>query len=124
MQHASLIVLTAPDIPSMLVETAYISNPEEERRLRDPDYQARLAGAMQAGVRRYFYDNPPPGTRIAMLAARERGQALRHVVSPGETLNDVAGRYSVSVDALRRQNRLGDGQLSSGTILEIPVTGT
>jgi len=123
-QHASLIVLTSPDVPSMLVETAYISNPEEERRLRDPDYQARLAGAMQAGVRRYFYDNPPPGTRLAVLAARERGQALRHVVSPGETLSDVAGRYSVSVDALRRQNRLGDGQLPTGTILEIPVTGT
>ena len=123
-QHASLIVLTSPDVPSMLVETAYISNPEEERRLRDPDYQARLAGAMQAGVRRYFYDNPPPGTRLAVLAARERGQALRHVVSPGETLSDVAGRYSVSVDALRRQNRLGDGQLATGTIIEIPVTGT
>ncbi len=123
-QHASLIVLTSPDVPSMLVETAYISNPEEERRLRDPDYQGRLAGAMQAGVRRYFYDNPPPGTRLAVLAARERGQALRHVVSPGETLSDVAGRYSVSVDALRRQNRLGEGQLTTGTILEIPVTGT
>lgn len=71
-QHASLIVLTSPDIPSMLVETAYISNPEEERRLRDPDYQARLADAIHAGLRRYFHQNPPSGTRIAMLAARER----------------------------------------------------
>ena len=71
-QHASLIVLTSPDVPSMLVETAYISNPEEERRLRDPDHQARLAGAIHAGLRRYFHENPPPGTRIAMLAARER----------------------------------------------------
>ena len=123
-QHASLIVLTSPDVPSMLVETAYISNPEEERRLRDPNHQARLAGAIHAGVRRYFYDNPPPGSRLAMLAARERGQALRHVVSPGETLTDVAGRYSVSVDALRRQNRLENGQIATGTILEIPVTGT
>lgn len=69
-QHASLIVLTSPDVPSMLVETAYISNPDEERRLRDPSHQSRLAGAIHAGVRRYFYDNPPPGSRIAMLAAR------------------------------------------------------
>lgn len=74
-QHASLIVLTSPDVPSMLVETAYISNPDEERRLRDPSHQARLAGAIHAGVRRYFYDNPPPGTRLAMLAARERAGA-------------------------------------------------
>ena len=95
-QHASLIVLTSPDVPSMLVETAYISNPEEERRLRDPDYQQRLAGAIKAGVRRYFYDNPPPGTRIAMQAARERGQAMRHVVSAGETLVDIAAHYAVS----------------------------
>jgi len=77
-QHASLIVLTSPDVPSMLVETAYISNPEEERRLRDPGHQTRLAGAIHAGVRRYFYDNPPPGSRIAMLAARDRGQAMIH----------------------------------------------
>ena len=123
-QHASLIVLTSPDVPSMLVETAYISNPEEERRLRDPSHQLRIAGAIHAGVRRYFYDNPPPGTRIAMLAARERGQALRHVVSPGETLGDVAGRYAISVDALRRQNQVDGEQVATGTILEIPVSGS
>jgi N-acetylmuramoyl-L-alanine amidase len=83
-QHASLIVLTSPDVPSMLVETAYISNPEEERRLRDPDHQARLAGAIHTGLRRYFHENPPPGTRIAMLAARERlasGTTLKIPVS-------------------------------------------
>ena len=123
-QHASLIVLTSPDVPSMLVETAYISNPEEERRLRDPAHQARLAAAVHAGVRRYFYDNPPPGSRVAILAARERGQALRHVVSPGETLGDVAGRYAVSVDDLRQKNRIAGETVASGTILEIPVTGT
>lgn len=122
-QHASLIVLTSPDVPSILVETAYISNPEEERRLRDPAHQTKLAAAIHAGVRRFFYDNPPPGTRIAMLAARERGRALRHVVSPGETIGDVAGRYAVSVEALRRQNRLETEQVATGTILEIPVTG-
>jgi N-acetylmuramoyl-L-alanine amidase len=71
-QHASLIVLTSPDVPSMLVETAYISNPDEEKRLRDPAHQSRLASAIHKGVRRYFYDNPPPGTRVAMLAARAR----------------------------------------------------
>ena len=123
-QHASLIVLTSPDVPSMLVETAYISNPQEEKRLRDPTHQGKLAGAIHAGVRRYFYDNPPPGSRVAMLAAAEHGQALRHVVTPGETLDDVAGRYAVSADALRVRNRLDERPVASGTILEIPVTGT
>ena len=123
-QHASLIVLTSPDVPSMLVETAFISNPDEEKKLRDPAHQDRLAQAIHAGVRRYFYDNPPPGSRVAVLAARERGQALRHVVSPGETLGDVAGRYAVSVDELRQRNRLQTETVASGTILEIPVAGT
>jgi N-acetylmuramoyl-L-alanine amidase len=123
-QHASLIVLTSPDVPSMLVETAFISNPDEERKLRDPSHQDRLAKAIHAGVRRYFYDNPPPGSRVAVLAARERGQALRHVVTPGETLGDVAGRYAVSIDDLRQKNRLATETVASGTILEIPVTGT
>jgi N-acetylmuramoyl-L-alanine amidase len=123
-QHASLIVLTSPDVPSMLVETAFISNPDEERKLRDPGHQERLATAIHAGVRRYFYDNPPPGTRVASLAARERGQALRHVVSPGETLVDVAGRYAVGIDEIRRTNHLETETVASGTILEIPVAGT
>ena len=123
-QHASLIVLTSPDVPSMLVETAFISNPDEERKLRDPAHQERLAMAIHAGVRRYFYDNPPAGTRVAVLAARERGQALRHVVSPGETLIDVAGRYAVGIDELRRTNHLETETVASGTVLEIPVAGT
>ncbi len=123
-QHASLIVLTSPDVPSMLVETAFISNPDEERKLRDPAHQERLAAAIHAGIRRYFYDNPPPGTHVAVLAARERGQALRHVVSPGETLVDVAGRYAVGIDELRRKNHLETETVASGTILEIPVAGT
>jgi N-acetylmuramoyl-L-alanine amidase len=68
-QQAGFVVLKAPDIPSLLVETAYITNPTDERHLRDPQYQARLAEAILAGVRGYFRDNPPPGTRLAALAA-------------------------------------------------------
>jgi len=68
-QQARFMVLKSPDIPSMLVETAYISNPQEEMRLRTPVQQARLAAAIRQGVRDYFYANPPQGTRIAQLAA-------------------------------------------------------
>ncbi|MFZ9125895.1 MAG: N-acetylmuramoyl-L-alanine amidase [Steroidobacteraceae bacterium] len=72
-QHASLIVLTSPDIPSMLIETAYISNPDEEKKLRDPGHQGRLAEAIHAGVRKFFYASPPPGTRIAQIVAERAG---------------------------------------------------
>jgi len=63
-QHAGFVVLKSPDIPSMLVETAYISNPEEERRLRSTSQQARLAEAIATGVRSFFVQNPPDGTRF------------------------------------------------------------
>ena len=71
-QHAGFVVLKSPDIPSMLVETAFISNATDERRLRDPDHQQLLAEAIRKGVRNYFYDKPPPGTKIAALAAASR----------------------------------------------------
>ena len=63
-QHAGFVVLKSPDIPSMLVETAYISNPAEERRLRTASQQARLADAIASGVRSFFVLNPPDGTRF------------------------------------------------------------
>jgi len=67
-QQARFVVLKSPDIPSMLVETAYISNPQEELRLRGAVHQTKLAFAIHQGLRAYFYDDPPPGTRIAELA--------------------------------------------------------
>jgi N-acetylmuramoyl-L-alanine amidase len=72
-QHAGFVVLKSPDIPSMLVETAFISNATDERRLRDTDHQQRIAEAIRTGVRNYWYENPPPGTKLASLAANRSG---------------------------------------------------
>jgi N-acetylmuramoyl-L-alanine amidase len=58
-EQAGFAVLKAPDIPSVLVETAFISNPEEETRLRSDDYQEQLADAIMRGIHRYFARNPP-----------------------------------------------------------------
>lgn len=58
-EQAGFAVLKAPDVPSILVETAFISNPEEEAKLRDPDYQAQLVNALATGIARYFAKNPP-----------------------------------------------------------------
>ena len=63
-QRAGFVVLKSLGIPSMLIETAYISNPAEERRLRSSAQQARLAGAIASGLRSYFLQNPPDGTRL------------------------------------------------------------
>jgi len=63
-QRAGFVVLKSRDIPSMLIETAYISNPAEERRLRSAREQARFADAIAGGLRSYFTQNPPDGTRF------------------------------------------------------------
>ena len=65
-ERANFVVLRSPDVPSMLVETGFITNPGEEKRLDDPDYRGRLASAIADGVRQYFTDQPPPGSFYAM----------------------------------------------------------
>lgn len=83
-KHAGFLVLKSPDIPSILVETAFISNPTEEARLINPAHQQRLAEAIFSGVRTYFYESPPPGTLFAQLRARG-GAVVASTESPGET---------------------------------------
>ena len=68
-QQAGFVVLRSPDIPSMLIETAYITNPGEEKRLRDERYQQKLASAILAGIRTYFRESPLPGTRLASVSS-------------------------------------------------------
>jgi len=75
-EQAGFAVLKAPDIPSILIETAFISNPSDERRLRDAAHQQRLAEAIHAGVRSYFYEKPPPGTKLAAIVAARQGGSV------------------------------------------------
>ena len=83
-QQAQFVVLKSPDIPSMLVETAYISNPAEERRLRDPTQQAALAAAIFTGLRGYFAGNPPEGTHFAALRGAHAPAQLAGLGTPGD----------------------------------------
>ena len=118
-QQAGFMVLKSPDIPSMLVETGFISNPGEERHLRDPAFQERMAKAIMKGVRAYFDESPPPGTRLA-----ERQQkTIKHVIARGDTLSEIADRYQVSLATLRRENRIrSDNHIRIGQVLVIPGT--
>lgn len=119
-QQAGFVVLKAPDIPSILVETAFISNNEEEQRLRDGRYQAQLAQALMAGVREYFYVNPPPGTWVAQNRDRGGGGPREVVIARGDTLSGIASRYNVSVPVLRRHNGLKNDNIRVGQVLTIP----
>ncbi len=116
-QKAGFVVLKAPDIPSMLIETAFISNPEEEKRLRSDKHQAKLAVAILAGIKSYFAGHSPPGTK---LAGRGNGKGRRHVTNRGETLLEIAEHYGVSLTSLRSANRIEDDRLRVGQVLTIP----
>jgi N-acetylmuramoyl-L-alanine amidase len=116
-EHANFMVLKSPDVPSVLIETAFISNPSEEKRLRDPRWQRKLAGAVADGVQDYFYLSPPPGTWIAA-----NRQPVRYRVVRGDTLGEIADRYRVSLYSLRRANGLDSDMIRVGTELLIPTT--
>ena len=120
-QQAGLIVLKSPDMPSILVETAYISNPSEEKLLNDRRHQAKLANAILVGIRNYFHTNPPRDTRIAMEMNRSTGEPVRYKIARGDTLSEIAERYNVSPAAIRAANRLNSDAIRIGQTLSIPV---
>jgi N-acetylmuramoyl-L-alanine amidase len=110
-QQAGFVVLKSPDIPSMLVETAFISNPAEENKLRNTRHQQSLAHAMLKGIRDYFGSHPPPGTQRV---------AKQYVVKSGDTLSHIAQRHQVSLSSLRGYNSLKTDTLKVGATLRIP----
>jgi len=138
-EKANFVVLRSPDVPSILVETAFISNPAEERKLRDPAHQKKLAAAVMGGIRNYFEAAPPPGTWFAAQAAQRSGVQLAasatpaagasadagvrdvHRVSRGESLSSIARQYGVSVGALKDANRMRNDTVRVGTTLAIPA---
>ena len=120
-QQAGFLVLKSPDLPSILVETAFISNPDEEKKLRDRSYQGQLSNSILAGIRHYFYTNPPPDTQIAMDLRRQPTRQVRHVVARGDTVSEIAARYNVSTADIRRANKLSSDKIRIGQTLRIPI---
>jgi N-acetylmuramoyl-L-alanine amidase len=120
-QQAGFLVLKSPDVPSILVETAYISNPEEEKKLRSKPHHNKLTQAILAGIRNYFYENPPPNTQMALNKKGSSRQQVNHVISRGDTLSEIAERYDVSMSALRSANKLSTDRVKVGQKLRIPV---
>ncbi|WMN18360.1 MULTISPECIES: N-acetylmuramoyl-L-alanine amidase [Pseudomonas] len=123
-EQAGFMVLKSPDIPSILVETGFISNSNEASKLATASHQQALARSISSGVRQFFQQNPPPGTYIAWL--RDSGKIAQgprdHRVNPGETLAMIAVRYQVPAAALRSANNLKGDELKVGQVLTIPGT--
>ncbi|HEY1026319.1 MAG TPA: N-acetylmuramoyl-L-alanine amidase [Pseudomonas sp.] len=123
-EQAGFMVLKSPDIPSILVETGFISNPNEARKLHTASHQQALARSITSGVKQFFHENPPPGTHVAWL--RDEGKITagprEHVVARGESLALIAQRYQVSLAALRSANKLNGDVIKVGQTLQVPAT--
>jgi N-acetylmuramoyl-L-alanine amidase len=114
-QQAGFAVLKAPNIPSVLIETAFISNPREEKNLKSSAHQKKVANAISKGVTNYFARMAPPGTWLSASAAEYK-------VKSGDTLGSIAQKYQTSVENLRARNAMHTSSLNAGQVLKIPVS--
>ena len=116
-EQAGFAVLKSPDVPSLLIETGFISNPGEAERLAMPAYQDKMARAIRRGIQSWFARQPPPGT----LLAWQREQGGREVtIAAGDTLSEIAQRYGVTVASIKTNNGLSRDVIYVGQTLVIP----
>ena len=116
-EQAGFAVLKSPDVPSILIETGFISNPQEAERLATPAYQDKMARAIRRGIQSWFARQPPPGT----LLAWQREQGGREVtIAAGDTLSQIAEQFGVSVAEIKSTNGLSRDVIYVGQTLVIP----
>jgi len=116
-QNGNFAVLKSSDIPSILVETGFISNHKEERNLTWSKHQQALANAIHRGIRNYFMAHPLTGSYFAAVGYKS------HKVRSGESLSVLAQRYNISMSKLKSVNKLKTNALRIGQTLKIPRAG-
>ena len=110
-QSAPFVVLKSPDIPSILIETGFISNPSEEKKLSDHKYRKKMSLAILQGLKGYFRDFAPEGTLLSLR---------KHIIERGDTLSTIAQRYQISANRIRKYNRIKGDLLRVGQTIIIP----
>ncbi|MBW4933905.1 N-acetylmuramoyl-L-alanine amidase [Marinobacter sp. F4206] len=122
-EQAAFVVLKSPDIPSILVEAGFISNPQEEKNLSTEWYRSRLASAIMKGIDDYFQKTPPPGTLLAWQKQQRGGSSVSHYrIQRGDTLSGVARRNQTTVSELMQFNDLRDDRVMVGQTIRIPAS--
>ncbi|HLR16296.1 MAG TPA: N-acetylmuramoyl-L-alanine amidase [Alcanivoracaceae bacterium] len=119
-EEANFAVLREPKMVSLLVETGFISNREEERKLRSASHQKRLALALRNGVTRYFEENPAPDTVFDARRRTKSNTIVTHHIESGDTLSLIASRYQTSITRIRELNQLDTDHLLVGQTLRVP----
>jgi N-acetylmuramoyl-L-alanine amidase len=118
-EQAGFAVLKSPDVPSILVETGFISNPGEARKLSSSAHRNRLASAIFTGIKSYFQESPPADSYVAWKKMNG-GNEREYVITAGDTLSAIAARYNVSVNQLIQKNGLENSIIRVGQRLIIP----
>jgi len=118
-EQAGFAVLKSPDIPSILVETGFISNPTEAKNLGSRAYRKKMAGAIHAGIVQWFAAHPPSGTLIAW---QKQGESQQYTIASGDTLSGIAQRFNVSLASLKSHNGLSSSRILVGQKLTIPTS--
>ncbi len=121
-EQAGFAVLKSPDVPSILVETGFISNPQEAQKLNTPSYRRFMAEAIFKGIKDYFYDTPPAGSYVAWAKSQGGGKVRHYTIANGDTLSDIAKRHNVSLAKLLEHNGLqSSAVIRVGQKLVIPA---
>ena len=136
-EQAAFAVLKSPDVPSILVETGFISNPDEAKKLSSSYYQKSMAKSVFAGAKQYFDQYPPEGSYLAWrksgskpiekmaakkLPVKKTIMKRRHVIASGDTLSAISERYEVSVNKIKSANGLSGSVIRVGQKLIIPAS--
>ncbi|WP_257252801.1 MULTISPECIES: N-acetylmuramoyl-L-alanine amidase [unclassified Endozoicomonas] len=122
-EQAAFVVLKSPDIPSILVETGFISNPKEGRKLKTRNHQRAMARQIYKGVKGYFVNKPPPGTLVSRLKAEGKIDTRpdQYVIQAGDTLSEIASRFDISLSSLKTANNISRSDtIRTGQMLVIP----
>lgn len=139
-EEAAFMVLKAPDIPALLIETGFISNPGEAKKLATSRYQKKMANEIFKGLTQYFYKEPPEGSYVAwkkgggksnkVVAARTASSVKkarvvnvkRYTIKRGDTLSQIAQKYKVSVTKIRRLNGIKNNSIQVGQRIKLPAS--
>lgn len=124
-EQAAFVELKSADIPSLLVESGYITNARDAKNLDSPQWRRSFAAALVQGITQWFHERPPRGTWVAWQ--KEHGGSTApgtYTVKRGDTLSQIAERFHVSMGLLKATNNLDSNVIQVGQTLKLPVTGT
>ncbi len=118
-EQAAFVVLKSADIPSLLIETGYVTNPTDAKNLASPDHQRKLAQSIVEGITRYFHDKPPRGSWV-YWAKQNNGLTSKYTVARGDNLSTIANRHGITLAQLKSANGLSSNTIHVGQVLTLP----